>query len=213
MGLESKGFIKSLEAVMSASLILIFVIGIFPTMQSHSEIKNNVFNLLSFVKNADDPEFRIAIINKDNNSISEKLKQEFPTKQINVGFLDLRSTKETLTKANTLVFSLEKAKSTKEILYIFLVNLENITIKLNNEEIYSKNQLEDKLSLEFDLTNKTNEGNNQLDLLGTFEKLDYILDFYYYEINAPDKDTVESISYFISGNQTILQPSTLVLMR
>ena len=211
MELKTKGFIKSFEAVISAAIILIFVIGIFPNIHSVPKNENNLFLLINFLKNSDNSTFRNKILQENLSFVKNNLKNNFQNLQIKTGLLRLNSNHGFFTGNKTIYLEINKLKSEKELLFVWATNCSDISIKINEVSIYSKQQNPGNLTIELDLTNYTINGTNVLRFEGNFEKINYIADFYYYYIEQSEKTTVLGISYYISGNYTKLNPAALIV--
>ncbi len=214
MDVKDKGFVKSLEAIVSAALVLIFVLGIFPNINHTPKNNTASFQLLNFLKSSDGSAYRNELLKENMSFFENDLNREFRNLKIKVGILKLVSTSGFfISSPATVSFKLNKTVSEKEVLFVWAKNCSNLSININDVPIYFNQNFSSNFSLELDLTKYTKNDLNNLSFKGTFEKLNYIVDFYYYYTQPIEKNTIRGLAYYISGNYTNLLPRALILLR
>lgn len=205
-----KGFIKTLEAVVAASIFFIFILNAVPAISGAEDTGAAVKEELSRQLESLDREgtLRQDVVNKDLAGIEDDLEGDFAGYRMAIGLSYLGMSDGRYNGGGlTESFDVNKSRAEKEVLRLWVEEDQGIDVSINgNSVISSPGTGYTEVNIESD----TVDGGNTLEISGS-GNLFYRIDKYNYMQNGdlPEDRSINSMSYTLAGEEGSFQPSEL----
>ncbi|MDY6789167.1 MAG: hypothetical protein SVV03_04365 [Candidatus Nanohaloarchaea archaeon] len=206
-----KGFIKTLEAVIAASIFFIFIFNTVPQVTGRDSTSSAIKERVSRHLEALDKEGKLRqdIVDRDLEGVRSELRDDFGGHNVAVGLSYLGRVRDRYEGGDyASEFQVDKSSVEREVLRLWVDREQGLEVFVNGDMVVSS---PGQGYMQMNISGETVDGENNLNITSTSGKLFYQIDKYNYiqTESLPEKKSVTGLGYMVAGKHGNFQPSEL----